>query len=133
MATRSLALEKAKLMHERNEVVAELEHLREIIKAEVDLEPDEGDEQITEHETAAIVVALLEQKLLDIDAALSAIESGVYSLCERCGSHIEPERLMAKPDARYCLKCQEVVERVHARAYAKPVPDIATYFKEFTF
>ena len=133
MSTANLTNEQVRLDYERNEVVAELERLHEIIRAEVDLEPDEGDEQITEHETAAIVVALLEQRLLDIDAALAAIDSGGYSVCERCGHHIEPERLVAKPDARFCLKCQKIVERCNARANAKPAPDLAAYFAEMSF
>jgi len=30
--------------------------------------------------------------------------------CVQCGSEIEPKRLEAIPWARYCLKCQELVE-----------------------
>jgi RNA polymerase-binding transcription factor DksA len=99
-------------MRDREEVVRELSRLREVIQSEVDLEPDEGDQQITEHETAAILAGILQHKLVNIEAALSSIELGEYSKCERCKRAIEPARLAAKPDARYCISCQTIVERI---------------------
>lgn len=104
--------EEAQLADARTRIVAELAHLRELIAAEVDLEPDEGDELITEHETAAILVGILEEKLQNVNAALASIRNGGYSFCERCGNQISQERLAAKPDARYCIACQGVVERI---------------------
>lgn len=104
--------EKEKLYRVRAQVTSELSRLRELIRAEIDLDLEEGDEQITEHETAAILIAILSRKLDDIDATLAAIEAGEYSHCERCGKTIDPSRLAAKPDARYCITCQGVVEKI---------------------
>lgn len=104
--------DQARLRRQRQEVLAELDYLREEMESEIDFELDEGDEQITEHETAAILIAILEQRVLDIEAALASIATGAYSKCERCGGKIEAERMEAKPDARYCLSCQKVVEKV---------------------
>lgn len=104
--------EKEALHRIRAEVASELAHLRELIRSEIDLELEEGDEQITEHETAAILIAILSRKLDDIDASLAAIDAGKYSRCERCGKTIEAGRLAAKPDARYCITCQGVVEKI---------------------
>jgi RNA polymerase-binding protein DksA len=112
MKSKSRSSGQARLLQERREVLAELDYLREEMQSEVDFEPDEGDIQITEHETAAILLAILKQRLLDIESALAALASGQYSRCERCGKEIEPERLAAKPDARYCLDCQLIVEKV---------------------
>jgi RNA polymerase-binding transcription factor DksA len=112
MTTKTLSAHQAMLVDEREALLTELSHLRDVIASEVDLEPDEGDEQITEHETAAILLGILELRLLDIDAKLAAIEHGSYSLCERCNRPIEADRLAAKPDARYCIKCQKTVERI---------------------
>lgn len=113
------APEHARLKKQRDNIVQELFHLRELIQGEVDLEPDEGDEQITEHETAAILVGILEQRLHDIDKAIASIERGRYHYCERCGDAIEPARLAAKPDARYCLSCQLIIERI---THSSPAP-----------
>jgi RNA polymerase-binding transcription factor DksA len=112
MLVQKRTLEQARLYCEREAAIDELSHLREVMQHEVDLDPDEADAQITEQQTASILVAMLEQKVQDIDSALASIKLGQYHSCERCGGPIEPERLAAKPSARYCIACQEVVEKV---------------------
>lgn len=107
--------EQEKLLEERVHIVAELEHLRDFMQAEVDVEPDEGDAEIFEREKNAALIAVLERKLSDLDAALRSIEKGHYGTCERCGEPIELERLEVKPDATLCLKCQQEVERLARR------------------
>jgi DnaK suppressor protein len=107
--------EKNKLQDERNQVAEELDHLRELMQAEVDVEPDEGDAEIFEREKNAALIAVLERRLSDIDTALRSIEKGQYGTCERCGKQIELERLEVKPDATLCLSCQQEVERITRR------------------
>ncbi len=107
--------EKKKLQEERVQVAEELENLRELMQAEVDVEPDEGDAEIFEREKNAALIAVLERKLGDIDTALRSIEKGQYGTCERCGKQIELERLEVKPDATLCLSCQQEVERLTRR------------------
>ena len=50
-------------------------------------------------------------ELREVDAALDRIRRGTYGQCEACGTDIDPERLRALPQARYCLECQERRER----------------------
>lgn len=107
--------EQAKLIEERAQVTEELENLRDLMQAEVDVEPDEGDAEIFEREKNAALIAVLERKIQDIDAALRSIERGQYGICERCGNPIEVERLEVKPDATLCLNCQQEVERLARR------------------
>ena len=107
--------EKELLLNEREQIVEELEHLREFMQAEVDVEPDEGDAEIFEREKNAALIAVLEHKLQDIDAALRSIEKGRYGICERCDQAIEVARLEVKPDATLCLTCQQEVERLSRR------------------
>jgi RNA polymerase-binding protein DksA len=107
--------EQIKLQEARAQVAEELENLRELMQAEVDVEPDEGDAEIFEREKNAALIAVLERKLGDIDSALRSIEKGQYGTCERCGQPIEMERLEVKPDATLCLKCQQEVERLSRR------------------
>ena len=61
------------------------------------------------------VLAVLENKLQDIQAALRSIEKGDYGICARCGNPIEPGRLEVKPDATLCITCQAEVERLSRR------------------
>lgn len=110
-----VAKEKAKLEADRVQIASELDNLRELMQAEVDVEPDEGDAEIFEREKNAALIAVLERKLQDIDSALRSIEKGQYGTCERCGQPIEMERLEVKPDATLCLKCQQEVERLSRR------------------
>lgn len=125
--------EEARLHQARAEALYELRHLQEEIQGEIDVEADEGDEQITEHETAAILIAMLERKIQDIDRALDSLESGAYHSCARCGRQIEEERLIAKPDARYCIECQQAVEKSNAKITVRQCTDVPSYFFDTVF
>ena len=110
-----VAQEKKRLLVEEQQVVDELNHLRELMLDEVDIDPDEGDAEITEREKNAALIAVLESKLQDIQAALRSIEKGHYGICARCSKPIEPGRLEVKPDATLCISCQGEVERLSRR------------------
>lgn len=110
--------EQARLLDEERQVQEELIHLREAMLAEVDIDPEEGDAEITEREKNAALLAVLENKLQDIQTALRSIEKGSYGICARCSNPIEPGRLEVKPDATLCVKCQSEVERLSRRGRA---------------
>lgn len=107
--------EQSRLLAEEQQVIDELTHLREAMLAEVDIDPEEGDAEITEREKNAALLAVLENKLQDIQTALRSIEKGSYGICARCGNPIEPGRLEVKPDATLCVSCQSEVERLSRR------------------
>ncbi len=113
--TAAVDQEHERLAAERATVEEELSHLREQMQAEVDVEPDEGDAEISEREKNATLIGVLERRILDIDTAIKAIEAGNYGICTRCGKPIEPERLEIKPDATLCVTCQGEVERLGKR------------------
>jgi DnaK suppressor protein len=46
-----------------------------------------------------------------IDEALNRIEKAEYGDCVNCGEAVQEKRLEAIPWARYCLKCQDMLER----------------------
>jgi DnaK suppressor protein len=48
--------------------------------------------------------------LKKINKSLSAVERGVYGLCDDCGVEIGFERLMARPTAEMCITCKEEAE-----------------------
>lgn len=107
--------EKERLLYERTHLIDELGRLRELMQAEVDIEPDEGDAEIFEREKNAALIAVLEAKLQNVQTALRLIDKGNYGICTRCGKPIDPGRLEAKPDATLCVSCQEEVERLNRR------------------
>lgn len=51
------------------------------------------------------------RQLQMIDEALQRIDDEEYGTCQNCGNVIQSKRLQAVPWARYCLNCQELVER----------------------
>jgi RNA polymerase-binding protein DksA len=110
-----VTIEKERLLQEQTQLLDELQRLRELMQAEVDVDPDEGDAEIFEREKNTALIAVLETKLRDVQTAIRSIEKGNYGICNRCGQPIEPGRLEVKPDATLCVKCQEEVERLSRR------------------
>ena len=51
------------------------------------------------------------KQLTLIDEALVRIENDEYGTCQNCEKEINPKRLAAIPWARYCLDCQELLEK----------------------
>lgn len=51
------------------------------------------------------------RQLALIDEALLRVEDDEYGMCQNCENEINPKRLAAIPWARYCLNCQELVEK----------------------
>lgn len=49
--------------------------------------------------------------LRNVEAALKRIHEGTFGECVSCGKEINVKRLEAVPWARYCLVCQERLER----------------------
>ena len=51
------------------------------------------------------------KQLVLINEALMRIADDEYGICQNCEKEINPKRLDAVPWARYCLSCQELVEK----------------------
>jgi DnaK suppressor protein len=51
------------------------------------------------------------RQLALVDEALLRVEDDEYGVCQNCEKDINPKRLAAIPWARYCLNCQELVEK----------------------
>jgi len=49
--------------------------------------------------------------LRNIEAALVRVRDGIFGECVSCGEEINVKRLEALPWARYCIECQEKLER----------------------
>lgn len=51
------------------------------------------------------------RQLALVDEALLRVEDNEYGICQNCEKEINPKRLAAIAWARYCLSCQELVEK----------------------
>ena len=58
-----------------------------------------------ERQQVDALVRQAEQRLAEIDAAVSRLADSSYGRCERCGGPIPPERLAVRPAARTCVPC----------------------------
>jgi RNA polymerase-binding transcription factor DksA len=69
---------------------------------------DKSDE-VEELENLIPVEHSLEEDLKDVNEALKRIEKGTYGKCVNCGCEcdIPEERLIALPEAKTCIKCDE--------------------------
>lgn len=110
------AAERKKLEEERAQTKAELERLREYMKAEPEPTDDEADLDVYEREKNLALVRRLEQKMEEIDRALQIAKKGTYGICERCGKPIDPARLEALPETTLCVKCKNDLEKAARRA-----------------
>ena len=108
--------EREKLEAERAAILDDIEHLKEWLQGEVDVDADEGDPDLAEREKNLALLIVMERKLESVNGALRAMEKGRYGICERCGEPIDPARLEVRPDATLCLNCQREVERIAKKA-----------------
>jgi len=79
---------------------------------------DDGTEDIVDrannHYNRELMFSLSDgerQRLLQIEDALRRMDAGSYGRCSNCGGPINPKRLDAVPWTRFCIDCQELVER----------------------
>ena len=79
---------------------------------------DDGTEDIVDrannHYNRELMFSLSDserQRLLQIEDALRRMDEGAYGRCSNCGGPINPKRLEAVPWTRFCIDCQELVER----------------------
>lgn len=116
MRSTKIEAEREKLTAERAAILDDIEHLKEWLQGEVDVDADEGDPDLAEREKNLALLTVMERKLESVNTALRAMEKGSYGICERCGNPIDPARLEVRPDATLCLDCQREVERIAKKA-----------------
>jgi len=62
--------------------------------------------QVTaERGEAEALATSLRDTLSEVEHALDKFDNGTYGTCENCGQAINPDRLEAKPAARFCINC----------------------------
>lgn len=115
MLEEDLLVAQKNLREEEAIVLAELADLGFTADGKVDIHLDEGfaDAAQTTSERARVLSLAegLQQRLEDVQGALTRIEKGTYGECEGCGNSIPPERLEAIPAAKLCMTCKSKFKR----------------------
>jgi len=72
---------------------------------EIGNDADENASEIEEYADNLAIENNLETQLKEVCSALEKIANGGYGFCENCQQKINPERLLAYPAAKTCIKC----------------------------
>lgn len=66
-----------------------------------------------EREKDSYILERALRNLKKIDQALRRVYDGGYGICLYCGKDISEKRLMAIPDAEFCIECKRNTERIN--------------------
>ena len=66
----------------------------------------EGDTVNVERDRLTVVASDARARVVEIDAALSRVDSGTYGTCDSCARPIPEARLEAVPEATLCVGCK---------------------------
>jgi DnaK suppressor protein len=102
---------REKLEAAQEETTAEISRLRDVLKYELEADPEEGDPDLYEREKTLALLRNLEEKQYSLSSALGRMDDDTYGRCEICGQQISPERLEALPYTSYCVQCKALVEK----------------------
>ena len=114
MDKRRLQRFQAVLADRRNELRRSIAQLEQYGKTKEDeAAADTLDRAGSSHSKDMVVRRLVAEHglLRNIEVALVRVRDGTFGECVSCGTEINAKRLEALPWARYCLVCQERLER----------------------
>lgn len=97
------------LADQRSRLIQQVEDMRQKDQGSGVINPDRDDlaYQYVSAEMQAAELSRLEERLIQVEEALSRMKDGRYESCKRCGQLINPARLRAIPYATLCINCQE--------------------------
>lgn len=105
---------RAILLEKREEIIGEVRQIhassQEMGQDGIQDVADEATNLYTQH----VLMSLSENQrevLREVDQALDRIEEGTYGTCESCGDPIGLKRLQIRPFAKYCVGCQNLIEK----------------------
>jgi DnaK suppressor protein len=88
---------------------------REGIAVERSADPSDEAQHAIERELTTRALDFESGLLCDIRLALQRIDNSTYGVCQSCDGDISEKRLTALPWAKYCIKCQENIDRAPER------------------
>lgn len=105
---------RKRLLQVREEIIGQMRQ-RDVSAQEIGQNgiKDIGDESVTISDRH-LLMSLSENervKLIEVDEALDRIENGSFGICEECEEPIALKRLEVIPNARYCIRCKEDLEK----------------------
>ncbi len=111
---------KQKLLLSKEDILNRVKDARENLNRDDTKGGDEGDQTVRALEESQFLRLneRFRKQLMEIEMALSRIDSGTYGICEETEEVIEKERLMAIPWTRLSIEGAEIRESLNKR-YAR--------------
>lgn len=95
-----------KELEKREKVLAKEDPFADPGRAMDNASPDTDAAEQFGHARVEALRREIDRRLIEVRKALAMIKVGRYGLCEKCGEMIDTDRLMAKPEANLCIKCE---------------------------
>jgi len=86
------------------DAIADMRTARSLTFADDEHDPEGSTVSLDQARDDALLTRT-EHSLVELRAAQQRLAEGRYGRCERCGRAIPAERLLARPEARYCVPC----------------------------
>jgi RNA polymerase-binding protein DksA len=97
---------RSQLEEERDALQARLSELGYgVVGIDYDSNFADSSQVTAERGESEALAARLHETLVEVEHAISKLDSGTYGHCESCGKQIGGPRLEAKPAARNCIEC----------------------------
>ncbi len=101
---------KEKLLKKYEELMSLQKDVKTLLFDEIGDEADIADSVLGKEMVQELTDT--QRKILDlISLSLEKIDKGTYGICEHCGKMITKKRLKVLPWAKYCIKCQNNIEK----------------------
>lgn len=100
------------LATKRDALQDEWKALHSEIHSSADVDADIGDKAARDVVMFSNIKRLesIQNSIASIDASINDIEIGKYGFCKKTGQEIGIKRLLANPEAKFCVEAQESVE-----------------------
>ncbi|UCF30790.1 MAG: TraR/DksA C4-type zinc finger protein [bacterium] len=114
MDTKSLENFRKILLERRMELQTDLQRKSNEEAGQDRLETMDTADQADSNYTADYNIKIKEilvREVREIDEALEKMRNGDYGICESCDEEIPEGRLKARPNARFCIRCKDEMEK----------------------
>ncbi|MFZ4628680.1 MAG: TraR/DksA family transcriptional regulator [Blastocatellia bacterium] len=114
MDKKKLKMFHDRLIAERNALLGVVERNEDYGReADIDATQDPADKAANSYTKELLFTQSTNDRLIltQIDEALERIEDEEYGVCLNCQQEIGAKRLEALPWVRYCIKCQDLLEK----------------------
>jgi DnaK suppressor protein len=114
MKAKEIAMFESILLDRKEQILSNLTIMaKEMSSTQRDDLKDEADHASASEAAQKSDAISLQQRaeLEEIEYSIGKIKKGTFGICDMCEEQIGIPRLKAKPFAKYCIVCREIVEK----------------------